>query len=365
MKLNRNNYEEYFILYLDNELASEDRREVETFIKENPDLKAELDMLLQSKLSPDTDLSFSNKEILMARDSSSINLTNYEQWLLCYIDDELTKEERKDVEQFVSGNPSIQTELGLLQKIKMQPEAIVFPYKESLYHKEEKTRVITIRWWRLAAAAVLLLGVSTTAIILLNKKPVNVEGGVVKTQAKTEKSTDNTPVEQANVTRTNQEQVAITDPKKTNPAIKETNPAIAHKEKNVQPKEKNQLPLPEKNETLIANNDIQNRPTNDLPQPTVENIYVSGKNGISNTAGQTTELSENSSLTNSNEKAKLASVTDEPLQPSYAVEQSSEKKNKLRGFFRKITRTFEKRTNIKATNDDDRLLIAGLSIKLN
>ena len=42
----------------------------------------------------------------------------------------------------------------------------------------------------------------------------------------------------------------------------------------------------------------------------------------------------------------------------------SGKKNKLRGFFRKVTRTFEKRTNIKATDDEDRLLLAGLAIKL-
>ena len=46
------------------------------------------------------------------------------------------------------------------------------------------------------------------------------------------------------------------------------------------------------------------------------------------------------------------------------VEKSSGNKG-LRGFLRKVTRTFEKRTNIKATDDDDRLLIAGLSIKMN
>ena len=44
--------------------------------------------------------------------------------------------------------------------------------------------------------------------------------------------------------------------------------------------------------------------------------------------------------------------------------QQNEKKNKLRGFFRKITRTLEKRTNIDATDDDGKLLIAGLAIKL-
>jgi hypothetical protein len=40
------------------------------------------------------------------------------------------------------------------------------------------------------------------------------------------------------------------------------------------------------------------------------------------------------------------------------------KKNKLRGFFRKVTRTFEKRTNIDPTDQDNRLLVGGLAIKL-
>ena len=39
-------------------------------------------------------------------------------------------------------------------------------------------------------------------------------------------------------------------------------------------------------------------------------------------------------------------------------------KSKLRGFFRKVTRTFEKATNIKVTDDQDRLLVGGLAFKL-
>jgi anti-sigma factor RsiW len=39
MKIDRHNYEEYFILYMDNELSSDDRGQVEEFIQKNPDLK--------------------------------------------------------------------------------------------------------------------------------------------------------------------------------------------------------------------------------------------------------------------------------------------------------------------------------------
>src|SRR6476646_4927232 len=138
MKLNRYNYEEYFILYLDNELDSEGRQEVEAFVQANPDLKAELDMLRQSKLVPDADISFTDKDALLRFDNSSISLANYEEWLTAYIDDEVTDEQRIDIETFMASNPAALNELNLLKQTKLQPETIVFPYKQSLYRKTEK-----------------------------------------------------------------------------------------------------------------------------------------------------------------------------------------------------------------------------------
>src|SRR5262245_31375077 len=134
MKITRHNYEEYLILYLDNELSSEDRRQVELFVSENADLKTELDQLLQSRLVADTSVVFLNKEQLIKHSGSiSIHQDNYEEWLLSYTDNELSAAERNAVEQFVAANPALQAELTLLQKSKLQPEPVVFPDKESLY----------------------------------------------------------------------------------------------------------------------------------------------------------------------------------------------------------------------------------------
>ena len=80
-------------------------------------------------------------------------------------------------------------------------------------------------------------------------------------------------------------------------------------------------------------------------------------------------------ITNPKNTSANDAVTNEPPTPSNIIQasypgdkadldQSSGKKNKLRGFFRKVTRTFEKRTNIDATDDDNKLLVAGLAIKL-
>src|SRR5882762_4310883 len=104
MIINRNNYEEFFLLYVDNELSAADRMAVESFVRENPDLEKELDMLKQSTLKPDSSISFEHKELLMSGTggNSFINNTNYEEFFLLYTDGELNEENKKAVEEFAS-----------------------------------------------------------------------------------------------------------------------------------------------------------------------------------------------------------------------------------------------------------------------
>ena len=44
--INMDNYEEYFLLYVDNELTGADKASVEEFVKMHPELKSELDGFL-------------------------------------------------------------------------------------------------------------------------------------------------------------------------------------------------------------------------------------------------------------------------------------------------------------------------------
>ncbi|MFM1962287.1 MAG: hypothetical protein RLZZ172_1132 [Bacteroidota bacterium] len=58
------NYEEWFLLYADNELSASEKQSVMAFIKLYPELNPEMERLLSLKYHPDKQLSFPDKTIL-------------------------------------------------------------------------------------------------------------------------------------------------------------------------------------------------------------------------------------------------------------------------------------------------------------
>lgn len=174
--ITRNNYEEFFLLYVDNELSPADRQIVERFVDEHPDLKEELELLLQCRISPDEMPSFSGKEQLLRPETSGIDAPlihagNYEAWFLSYIDDELDPASRQAVIRFIRQHPEKNIELQQLQRTVSTPDPdISFPNKELLYRREP-ARTRKIAWLPFAriAAAALILG----AVGLLIFHPFN------------------------------------------------------------------------------------------------------------------------------------------------------------------------------------------------
>src|SRR5579863_6865585 len=128
--VNRNNYEEYFLLYTDNELSDVQRIAVEEFIKVNPDLRGELITLQQLKLKPEQNIFFGDKDVLLRKPDGNaiINNNNYEEYFLLYADSELNADQKKMVEEFVSNNAPLRAEFELLLITQVGPDNnIVFP----------------------------------------------------------------------------------------------------------------------------------------------------------------------------------------------------------------------------------------------
>lgn len=91
-----------------------------------------------------------------------IDIHNYEDLMLSFVDNELSEEEAKALWLFLEQHPEQQAELKLLQAAKLPAdEKIIFPDKNSLYRKEAvlTRKIFFLRRypWLSAAAACLLL----------------------------------------------------------------------------------------------------------------------------------------------------------------------------------------------------------------
>ncbi len=170
MNLNRNNYEEFFLLYVDGELDQQQKQQVEEFVQVNPDLQQELDMLNEAVLQIDDALVFGNKASLYRSfEEGAINMANYQENFLLYVDNELNGTSREAVETFVLQHPAVQDEFTLLKQTKLQPELIAYPDKEALYKKEEERRPVVFMWAKKLAVAAAILFFAVMAWLLMPK----------------------------------------------------------------------------------------------------------------------------------------------------------------------------------------------------
>jgi len=158
--INRHNYEEFFLLYADNELNAQQRAAVELFVQQNADMAEELETFMQMKLQPEEDIIFPDKQGLYKTTDVEININNYGEFFLLYIDRELSTKDRDKVEKFVLQHPQLQDEFTLLKQTVLQPEAIVFTGKNSLYRQEESKRVIPLFSFTRAAVAAAVIGIA-------------------------------------------------------------------------------------------------------------------------------------------------------------------------------------------------------------
>jgi anti-sigma factor RsiW len=160
--ITRDNYEEFFLLYTDNELPASERHEVERFVADHPDLREEWEALLQCRLSPDTHLSFPDRESLL---KPELEGSAYTGALLSYIDGELNKEDTLKIEAILHEQPLVANELAVLRQLVFRPDPdIVFPGKDRLYRTEKERRIIPLPWIRTGIAAAIA---GAIALILL------------------------------------------------------------------------------------------------------------------------------------------------------------------------------------------------------
>ncbi|MEO9004044.1 MAG: hypothetical protein ABI288_04875, partial [Ginsengibacter sp.] len=157
MDINRNNYEEFFLLYADNELLNSEKEIVEAFVRENIDLKNEFLITQLTIVSPDKAIKLSDKSFLLKKETGFITENNYEEIFMLYHDDELSEQQKKETEKFAEQSLKFKKAFEWIGKSKLIPDmSVVHPIKNQLYKKERRAKIITLNWMKGIVAAVLI-----------------------------------------------------------------------------------------------------------------------------------------------------------------------------------------------------------------
>lgn len=337
------NYEEFFILYMDNELSEEQVKMVDEFLSANPDLRAEFEILMSTKLPLD-EFNFDKKDLL----AESMKLSSVDEELLLYIDNELPTDKKNIVELEIASNKEYQLQYQALVQTKLDAyETVIYPNKKELYRRTE--RVIAFKPWMRVAAAVVVIAIggmfylrnSSHTIAKDNSQNIAAENPVQQKNLK-----KGEPANPVNLSPENEE--------------KDQTAVVRHSEKEA---EQNQIVKRENTENKVLQNAIASNSPANQNDPTEERVKVKsvhfdgGDNiialndpNISVNKNDVTSLSANRISNSSSDDPDKSIVND--------------RKGSLKGFLRKATRVIEKRTGFNPTNENGELLIGAVAINL-
>ncbi|HEY1112744.1 MAG TPA: hypothetical protein VGE66_04260 [Chitinophagaceae bacterium] len=354
INITRSNYEDFFLLYVDGELTPEECDAVEAFAAAHPDLQEELDILLTTRLNAEP-VVFLDKQSLMA---DSMKMNNIDESLLSYIDGELKGEEKAMVEWELEHNKELQAQHQLLLKTKLDPtEKIVYPYKEELYRRTERS-VRPLFWMRAAAVVILVswgafwyldnygsdqpgsdmaMGNAPAATI-----PAPITAPSVPTAEVTTPEAETTPSSDVSITPVYtpaEEQAVAATTVDANPVAR-TATRADYREDVTGPV------------VIAANVPVDTDPAMDRSR--VETIASAPQQIINDPA-----VTDRTTATYN----PIEVPTGDDTRGSVARE-DNDKKGSMRGFLRKTTRFIERRTGIDPTNEGDELMIGALTISL-
>src|SRR5512138_3980744 len=138
MKINQDNYEQYFLDHAEGNLSPEMEKELSYFLEANPDLKAVLEEFDASPLQT-VDLTNEN---LKARLRKHLSLTdhiredNADEWMIRDIEGLLDESEEKELAEFLSLNPAYRFDYKIFGSTKLSPDiSVVYRRKKELKKK--------------------------------------------------------------------------------------------------------------------------------------------------------------------------------------------------------------------------------------
>lgn len=160
MKINRDNYEQYFLDHAEGNLSPEMESELAEFLEANPDLGGLLENYDASPVPP----SLIRNDNLKKRLKKNIHVTahigetNIDEWLIRETEGHLTPGEEAELQDFLVKNPAFEFDRRMVGLTYLKPDlTVTFPGKGRLKKKAPIVAVPGIYWIVSAVAAVILL----------------------------------------------------------------------------------------------------------------------------------------------------------------------------------------------------------------
>lgn len=153
----KHNIEELLVDKTEGQLSAGDEQAVDRFIEANPEYKKELELLSKTKLVADGAETFEAKDQLK-RGATSINESNFEQYVISASEGLLNQEELKAFNSFVASHQKYRKALALYTATRLQPDlSVVYEGKEDLKRRNKGGIIWFSAGIRYSAAAVLVV----------------------------------------------------------------------------------------------------------------------------------------------------------------------------------------------------------------
>ncbi|MCW3083567.1 MAG: hypothetical protein JWP12_933 [Bacteroidetes bacterium] len=129
MKINRNNYEAFFLDYHEGNLAPQQVAELLLFVEQHPELKEEFESFENFSLEDLSNISFGDTSGL----KKQITVENKDEYFIRAIENNLNPTEQQLVDQFLKQHPQYKVDFELFQKTKLTADrSVVFADKDIL-----------------------------------------------------------------------------------------------------------------------------------------------------------------------------------------------------------------------------------------
>ncbi|MBN1822386.1 MAG: hypothetical protein JXR31_13205 [Prolixibacteraceae bacterium] len=157
MKISRNNYEAFFLDYLEGNLEEIYVDEFIEFLQQNPDLKEELENFRAIAIDSSEE-KFPNKKNLYKEKYDSVPLFNNTS--VGFLENDLTESERSEFEEYLNKHPEKQKDFQLFQKTKLVADDSVIFKKKSSLRKSTTAQKLWAYTIRIAAILILVFAFS-------------------------------------------------------------------------------------------------------------------------------------------------------------------------------------------------------------